>query len=71
MIGTYASGLWAPDYPWAPTRSSAKRFQQIRDGWGGPVGIEERAPSLPTTRHSATGGHLSAHGCEPGGGRSR
>ena len=48
MIGTYARRLRAPDYPWAPdARSSAKRFfKEIVEHWGGPVGIDERAPSV-------------------------
>lgn len=47
MVGTYAKRLWEPDYPWAPTREQREAFyQQIRDGWGGPIGIDERAPSM-------------------------
>jgi pimeloyl-ACP methyl ester carboxylesterase/DNA-binding winged helix-turn-helix (wHTH) protein len=46
MIGTYAKRRWAPDYPWAPTVEEGERFlDQIRHNWGGPVGIETRAPS--------------------------
>jgi pimeloyl-ACP methyl ester carboxylesterase len=46
MIGTYARRLRAPDYPWAPTRAQREAFlREIVDKWGGPVGIEERAPS--------------------------
>jgi len=46
MVGTYAKRLWAPDYPWAPTRDARERFfEEIRTNWGGPVGIEARAPS--------------------------
>ena len=46
MIGSYARRLRAPDYPWGPTAEDRDRFCQaiIRD-WGGPVGIDERAPS--------------------------
>jgi pimeloyl-ACP methyl ester carboxylesterase/DNA-binding winged helix-turn-helix (wHTH) protein len=47
MIGTYAKRLWDPEYPWAPTREEREAFyEQIRDGWGGPIGLEERAPSM-------------------------
>ncbi len=47
MIGGYARRIWAPDYPWAPTVEAHERFmQEIRDGWGGPVGLAIRAPSL-------------------------
>jgi pimeloyl-ACP methyl ester carboxylesterase/DNA-binding winged helix-turn-helix (wHTH) protein len=46
MIGTYAKRRWAPDYPWAPTPEQRERFfDEIRRNWGGPVGIETRAPS--------------------------
>ena len=46
MIGTYAKRLWAPDYPWAPTKEARERFlDEIRANWGGPVGIDLRAPS--------------------------
>ncbi|MGE0814700.1 MAG: alpha/beta fold hydrolase [Vicinamibacterales bacterium] len=47
MIGTYAKRLWAPDYPWAPTRGEREAFlDDIRRHWGGPVGLEARAPSM-------------------------
>ena len=46
MLGSYARRLWAEDYPWGPTREQRDRFlQTIIAEWGGPVGIEERAPS--------------------------
>jgi pimeloyl-ACP methyl ester carboxylesterase/class 3 adenylate cyclase len=46
MIGTYAKRIWAPDYPWAPTAEQREHFfEEMRRRWGGPVGIEERAPS--------------------------
>ena len=47
MIGTYAKRIWDPDYPWAPTLETRGRFfDEIRDHWGGPVGLEVRAPSM-------------------------
>jgi pimeloyl-ACP methyl ester carboxylesterase/DNA-binding winged helix-turn-helix (wHTH) protein len=47
MIGTYAKRIWDPDYPWAPTLETRGRFfDEIRDNWGGPVGLEVRAPSV-------------------------
>jgi DNA-binding winged helix-turn-helix (wHTH) protein/pimeloyl-ACP methyl ester carboxylesterase/class 3 adenylate cyclase len=46
MIGTYAKRVRAPDYPWAPTAEQREHFfEEMRERWGGPVGIEERAPS--------------------------
>jgi pimeloyl-ACP methyl ester carboxylesterase/DNA-binding winged helix-turn-helix (wHTH) protein len=46
MIGTYAKRQWAADYPWGPTRADREHFlEEIRTGWGGPVGIGVRAPS--------------------------
>jgi pimeloyl-ACP methyl ester carboxylesterase len=46
VIGSYARRLRDIDYPWGPTREEHARFcQSILDGWGGPVGLDERAPS--------------------------
>ena len=47
MIGTYAKRIRDVDYPWAPTEDQRNAFFDLmtRD-WGGPVGIEERAPSM-------------------------
>jgi pimeloyl-ACP methyl ester carboxylesterase len=47
MIGTYAKRLRDDDYPWAPTTEERRHFfEEIRAHWGGPVGIEERAPTM-------------------------
>ncbi|MDQ3753763.1 MAG: adenylate/guanylate cyclase domain-containing protein [Acidobacteriota bacterium] len=47
MIGTYAKRIWSPDYPWAPTAEQREHFfAEIQEQWGGPVGLEERAPSV-------------------------
>ena len=47
MIGTYAKRLRDTDYPWGPTREQREAFyEEIRTGWGGPIGLEERAPSV-------------------------
>jgi pimeloyl-ACP methyl ester carboxylesterase len=49
MIGSYARRMKAPDYPWGVTQEERDAFcQTILDDWGGPVGIEERAPSRAT-----------------------
>ena len=47
MMGTYAKRVRAADYPWAPSAEERKHFfEEIRRHWGGPVGLEERAPSV-------------------------
>lgn len=47
MIGTYARRLRTADYPWAPTREQREAFfREIIEHWGGPVGVEQRAPSV-------------------------
>ena len=46
-IGSYARRMWAPEYPWGhDARASATLLPTIIDQWGGPVGLEERAPSM-------------------------
>jgi pimeloyl-ACP methyl ester carboxylesterase len=46
MVGSYARRLRAPDYPWGPTADDRDQFcQTIIREWGGPVGIDDRAPS--------------------------
>jgi pimeloyl-ACP methyl ester carboxylesterase len=46
MTGCYARRMKAPDYPWGVTQEERDAFcQTILEEWGGPVGIEERAPS--------------------------
>lgn len=47
MIGTYAKRIRDAEYPWGPTAEQREHFFEVmRKQWGGPVGIEERAPSL-------------------------
>jgi pimeloyl-ACP methyl ester carboxylesterase/DNA-binding winged helix-turn-helix (wHTH) protein len=49
MIGTYAKRIRDEQYPWGPTTEQRQHFfDQIRAEWGGPVGLEERAPSVAT-----------------------
>ena len=46
MIGTYAKRQWSHDYPWAPDQEARDAFlAEISGNWGGPVGIDARAPS--------------------------
>jgi pimeloyl-ACP methyl ester carboxylesterase/DNA-binding winged helix-turn-helix (wHTH) protein len=47
MIGTYAKRIRDAEYPWGPTAEQREHFFEVmRNDWGGPVGIEERAPSV-------------------------
>jgi pimeloyl-ACP methyl ester carboxylesterase len=47
IIGGYARRLWAPDYTFAPKAEAREDFmREIREGWGGPVGLAGRAPSM-------------------------
>ncbi|HEX8351932.1 MAG TPA: alpha/beta fold hydrolase, partial [Pyrinomonadaceae bacterium] len=46
MIGTCARRVRDADRPWPPTAEEREHFyEEIRRHWGGPVGLEERAPS--------------------------
>ena len=46
MIGTYAKRVRDAEYPWGPTAEEREHFFEVmRRQWGGPVGIDERAPS--------------------------
>ncbi|MDR7419776.1 MAG: adenylate/guanylate cyclase domain-containing protein [Armatimonadota bacterium] len=47
MVGGYARRLWAPDYTFAPTAQERDdALREIHEGWGGPVGLAQRAPSM-------------------------
>jgi pimeloyl-ACP methyl ester carboxylesterase/DNA-binding winged helix-turn-helix (wHTH) protein/class 3 adenylate cyclase len=47
MIGTYAKRIRDAEYPWGPTTEQREEFFELmRQHWGGPVGIDERAPSV-------------------------
>ena len=47
MIGSYAKRIRDDEYPWGPTAEEREQFFEVmRQQWGGPVGIDERAPSL-------------------------
>jgi pimeloyl-ACP methyl ester carboxylesterase len=47
MIGAYARRLQAPGYTCGHSRKENEAFiEMIRSGWGGPVGLETRAPDL-------------------------
>jgi serine/threonine protein kinase/DNA-binding winged helix-turn-helix (wHTH) protein/class 3 adenylate cyclase len=47
MIGSYARRLRGEGYPWGPTEEQQEAFfEDIRQHWGGPVGLEVRGPSV-------------------------
>jgi pimeloyl-ACP methyl ester carboxylesterase len=47
MFGSYARRMLAPDYPAGLSPDAHESFlQEIRDGWGGPVGLAGRAPGM-------------------------
>ena len=47
MIGSYARLIRSPDQPWGPSADEyAKHIGQVQRDWGGPLGIEWRAPSV-------------------------
>lgn len=47
LVGTYARRLVADDYPFGSTSEQYDAFlDEIERGWGGPVGLAARAPSL-------------------------
>ena len=46
LFGGYARRLQAPDYPWGSSPEAYAAFlEEIERDWGGPVGLEMRAPS--------------------------
>jgi class 3 adenylate cyclase len=47
MAGSYARRTSAPDYPWGITEAELEAFvDRMQRDWGGPVGIEARAPTM-------------------------
>ncbi|MFN0109515.1 MAG: alpha/beta fold hydrolase [Blastocatellia bacterium] len=47
MIGSYARRLQGEGYPWGPTEEEQEEFFEVmRRQWGGPIGLERRAPSV-------------------------
>ena len=47
MIGAYARWMWSADHPWGiAVERYPRHTEKIRREWGGPIGIEQRAPSL-------------------------
>jgi pimeloyl-ACP methyl ester carboxylesterase len=47
MHGSYPRRTRAADYPWGPTDEESESWiDQMQRNWGGPVGLDERAPSV-------------------------
>jgi pimeloyl-ACP methyl ester carboxylesterase/DNA-binding CsgD family transcriptional regulator len=47
MIGCFARRLWAPDYPQGARLDERLDYlEQLKGGWGGPVALARRAPSV-------------------------
>ncbi len=68
MIGSYARRLRDVDYPHGPTPEERESFLElIRREWGGPVGIETRAPSRASDgQFRAWWAAYLRHGASPG-----
>jgi pimeloyl-ACP methyl ester carboxylesterase len=46
-FGVFATRVYDPEYPWAPTPEQRQKFYDaIENEWGGPIGVEDLAPSL-------------------------
>jgi pimeloyl-ACP methyl ester carboxylesterase len=46
-FGAFAKRVYEPEYPWAPTPEQRQKFfEAIEQEWGGPIGVEDLAPSL-------------------------
>jgi pimeloyl-ACP methyl ester carboxylesterase len=46
LIGSYPRRAWAEDYPWGEPLDERERWIEfLGEAWGGPVGLERRAPS--------------------------
>jgi pimeloyl-ACP methyl ester carboxylesterase len=45
-FGAFATRVYASDYPWAPALQERQKFYDaIEEEWGGPIGIDDLAPS--------------------------
>jgi pimeloyl-ACP methyl ester carboxylesterase len=45
-FGAFAKRVYDPEYPWAPTTEQRQKFYDaIENEWGGPLGVEDLAPS--------------------------
>ena len=68
LFGGYARRLWAPDYPFGVPRERQTAFlEEIERDWGGPVGLDARAPSkLGDTRFRDNWARYLRQGASPG-----
>lgn len=56
LYGGFAKRSWSEDYPWAPTLEEWEAIlKDVEDGWGGPVGLAERAPSIAKDENAQKG----------------
>ena len=70
MGGAYARLTRTPDYPWGPTAEQFEAtVEQIEREWGGPVGVDMRAPSMAKDeRFRQWWGRLLRGSASPAGG---
>jgi pimeloyl-ACP methyl ester carboxylesterase len=51
LYGTYSHAGAAPEYAWTRSEESRAEFvRAVEEGWGGPLGLKERAPSMVNDR---------------------
>lgn len=67
LFGGFARRLIAPDYPWGETQEQRDAFLDvIASEWGGPVGLDRRAPSrVGDERFRATWARYLRSGASP------
>ena len=68
-IGSFPRRIWAPDYPFGVVAQDYERFiEQAIQEWGGPVGIDARAPSAASdARFREWWARFLRSGISPGG----
>ena len=68
LFGGFARRLVAPDYPWGASVEQREAFlEEIERDWGGPVGLDIRAPSMVgDARFRETWAHYLRLGASPG-----
>jgi pimeloyl-ACP methyl ester carboxylesterase len=51
-FGVFAKRVYDPEYPWAPTPQQRQKFYDaLENEWGGPVGVDDLAPSMAHDEH--------------------